>query len=319
MNAALIINVESGRDALPRLRGHDPETFRQAFTEAGFKGPVSFVRGDGVEAMMERRASEGHDRVIVGGGDGTISTAAATAVRQGITLGVLPLGTCNHFARDLGVPRGWKEAMTWLQEATKGRVDLGEVNGHVFINNVSVGLYPRMVRKRNKERLSQRWGRRLGSALALIKTLWRFRLLDLQMEYADTVLDFRTPFLFVGNNTYSGDLLAHANRSSLTGGHLWACTASVRGPMGLWRVAWRALRAKPERIEKLNTVKAGELVVRMGEGERLVAIDGEVLSLESPLRFRSKQGALKILVRSAESHASGSDLRTSPSLAPRLP
>ena len=87
----------------------------------------------------------------------------------------------------------------------------------------------------------------------------------------------------------------------------------------MWRVAWRALRAKPERIKKLNTVKAGELVVRMGEGERLVAIDGEVLSLESPLRFRSKQGALKILVRSPESHASGSDSRTSPYLGPRLP
>src|SRR6185503_16647759 len=97
------------------------------------------------------------DAVVIGGGDGTVSAAADRAVRHGKPIGVLPLGTLNHFARDLGMPPDLRDAVRAIATGVVREVDVGEVNGRVFVNNSSIGVYPTVVRDRDEQRL--RFGR----------------------------------------------------------------------------------------------------------------------------------------------------------------
>ncbi|MGB6195357.1 MAG: diacylglycerol kinase family protein, partial [Methyloceanibacter sp.] len=94
------------------------------------------------EAALARARSAEIDAVVVGGGDGSIRTVAGVLAQTGVPLGILPLGTLNHFAKDLGIPLHLKEAAEVIAKGEKRTVDLAEVNGETFINNSSIGIYP---------------------------------------------------------------------------------------------------------------------------------------------------------------------------------
>ena len=126
--------------------------------------------------------------IVAAGGDGTVSAVAANVAGTGIPLGVLPLGTLNHFARDLGLPFDVEEAVRVLKSGRAIAVDTGEVNGHTFMNNSSIGLYPRLVRYRNQQQ--HRLGRGKWSALlrATLTVLHRHPLFGVRVCTSDTEL-----------------------------------------------------------------------------------------------------------------------------------
>src|SRR5207342_1025227 len=118
----------------------------EAFRSAGVAATFDLVDGGRIEeaaaAAMEMAALGSIDAVIVGGGDGTVRAVAGAVAGSNVPLGILPLGTLNHFARDIGLPIDLEQAVAVIVAGHHRRVDLAEVNGRVFINNSSVGIYP---------------------------------------------------------------------------------------------------------------------------------------------------------------------------------
>ena len=152
-------------------------------------------------AEVRRRVEQGVSLVIAGGGDGTVN-AVANAIRDlPVRFGVLPLGTLNHFARDLGIPLDLEAALEVIVAGHSTVVDAVDVNGRLFVNNSSVGLYPRIVRLRERyqRRRASKW---LVAAWATLRVLRTGRPLRVQLSVEGAQVMRSTPLVFIGNNAY---------------------------------------------------------------------------------------------------------------------
>src|SRR5438067_3016954 len=191
---------------------------------------------------VAREAADGNEPIVVAaGGDGTVSAVAAALAGTDKILGVLPLGTLNHFAKDLGIPLDLEEAVRVCINGSVARVDVGEVNGHVFVNNSSLGLYPSIVRFRDRQRARLGLSKWLAFVWATLSVLRRYPFMSVRLSTDDTQLLRRTPFVFVGNNEYQMEGLSLGARSCLDKGELSLHVAHRTGRLGLLRFAVRAL------------------------------------------------------------------------------
>ena len=148
---------------------------KAALDGAGIDAEIELIDGGDCEVRARAVAERGDELLIVGGGDGTIGAAASALVGTGTKLGILPLGTLNHFARDLGIPPDLDEAAKLIAAGKERRVDVAEMNGRIFINNSAIGLYPLMVVDRDAQQKRLGRSKRLAMLVASIRTLARFR------------------------------------------------------------------------------------------------------------------------------------------------
>ena len=195
-------------------------------SELGARAHVIVTRkGDDISSLATRALSENRHLVVAGGGDGTVSAVAGVLAGTDAAIGVLPMGTLNHFAKDVGIPRHLEAAVRNMFIGQVTNVDVGEVNGRVFVNNSGIGFYPHFVRQR-EEQEQHGHVKRVAFVLALRSMIRRyFRLrIKVRMDQAEA-LEHVTPFLFVGNNRYQTAGLEIGTRSTLDGGQLWVCTA----------------------------------------------------------------------------------------------
>jgi YegS/Rv2252/BmrU family lipid kinase len=280
-----------------RRNPHLASDVADMLAEAGLKAKVEMMSGPDIAERCAELAKDGVKLVAVGGGDGTISAAAGALAGTDAALAVLPLGTLNHFARDLGIPADVEEAVRLLATGLTRRVDVAEVNGRVFLNNSSIGLYPLMVVDRDAQR--QRLGRskRLAMIVASARTLARFgreRLTLTINEEERARVD--TPLLFVGNNEYCLDIGRAGQRNSLSDGRLDVLVMRKRTRRGMIAAVLRTLlnRSRKDDMVRLDDVRR----LRVG-GRRTritVSLDGEVTSLSMPLDYRVREGALTVVV-----------------------
>src|SRR5687768_10829800 len=290
----VIINSAAGGSA-------DEEVARRvgaAFEACGAQARVSLARGGGEVTELARRAlSDGARAVVAGGGDGTVGSVAGALVGTGKALGVLPLGTLNHFAKDLGIPLTLEEAARNVCEGREVSVDVGEVNGQVFINNASLGLYPRIVRRREmlQEREgSGKWPAFLRASLAVLR---RYPFLNVRLDADGRPLTRKTPFVFIGNNEYLTESLQLGGRERMDAGRLSLYVAHRTGRLGLLRLAFSALLGRVRQSKDFDALSAEEIWVETRRVKRLpVATDGEVNVMTTPLHFRVRPGALKVIV-----------------------
>ena len=194
---------------------------REAFAGTGLEVDVALLgQGDDVRDVA-RKALQGKPAVLVAaGGDGTLSAVADVLRGTGTALGVMPFGTLNHFAKDLGIPLDPGEAARVIAAGRRTAVDVGEVNGRAFINNASLGLYPGMVRERERQQRRLRRSKRHAMMWATLAVLNRPPLLDLRLELDGKVHDCRAPFVFIGNNDYEMEGFDIGTRARLDGGCL---------------------------------------------------------------------------------------------------
>jgi diacylglycerol kinase family enzyme len=246
-----------------------------------------------MRAAAVRAIDEGADVVVAAGGDGTVSAVAGIVAGTAAVLGVIPLGTLNHFARDLNIPLDPRDAAMVLVRGKTAKVDVGEVNGRRFINNSSLGLYPSIVRYReSRERTG--WSRLLAFGSGCLVALRRYRFLRLHMEVDGEVYNRRSPFLFVGNNRYEVEGLRLGRRSRLDEGKLSLYLSDRTGRFGLLRIAVSAL-LKQLRLQHDFVVLPAQAVVVTAHRKRVqVALDGEVMKLHPPLRYSIRPGMLKV-------------------------
>jgi diacylglycerol kinase family enzyme len=257
---------------------------------------VQIVEGGGLGEAARRAIDHGSSTVVAGGGDGTISTVAGVLAGTETTLGVLPLGTLNHFARDLGIPTSLDLAIATIMGGQVKRVDVGEVNSRVFINNSSVGLYPRLVWEREQR---QKQGRRKWTAMiAAGWMVWRrYRRVSVavQSDNRRPIL-VRTPFVFVGNNPYQLAGLEFGSRPALDTGRLHVCMAPELSAAGVLGVLGATLAGRLVSFEHFESLEVSDVIIGARRPRLGVALDGELVVLRTPLRYRIRPAALRVAV-----------------------
>ena len=268
---------------------------RDALSSAGVDVEVELVGGDDCNVRCRAIADRGEATLIVGGGDGTIGAAAAALVGTNTRLGILPLGTLNHFARDLGIPTDLSEAAKLIASAKERTVDVAEMNGRVFINNSAIGLYPLMVVDRDLQRKKLGRSKRLAMLVASIRTLARFNHQRLTLTVNDEKARVDTPLLFVGNNDYRLDIGGPGRRESLDDGMLCVLVMRKKTRRGLIAASIRALfdRARGDDMVRLDGVE--RLRVDSHRSQLAVSLDGEVVRGMPPLDYRIRKKALHVI------------------------
>ena len=236
--------------------------------------------------------------LVAAGGDGTVSTVAARAVQSDKTLGVIPVGTLNHFARDAGIPTELREAVQVLAAGHTRRLDVGTVNGRTFLNNVSLGAYPDMVSQR--ERHHRRWPRPLATALAAFRTWRDLRLVTFHLCVDGDERIRRSPFLLVGNGEYEVTGMRLGRRPTLTDGRLAVYIASEGRRLEMLTLPVRALLGKLAVDRKFEMFQASHTSVELSRQRVRVGIDGEIHILHTPLRFSTRPRALRTIVPALE-------------------
>ena len=268
---------------------------KAALTAAGVDAAVELIDGGDCEARSKAVAERGDALLIVGGGDGTIGAAASALIGTNTKLGILPLGTLNHFARDLGVPTDLAEAAKLIAEGGERRVDVAEMNGRIFINNSAIGLYPLMVVDRDLQQRRLGRSKRLAMLVASLRTLARFNHQRLTLTVNDEKARVDTPLLFVGNNDYRLDLGAPGQRESLDDGELCVLVLRKKTRAGLIAASIRALLNRARRDDMVRIEGVERLRVDSHRTHLTVSLDGEVMSSAAPLDYRIHKQALAVI------------------------
>ena len=272
-----------------------------ALSQAGVDAEVELVEGGDCAVRCRSIAERGDELLVVGGGDGTIGAAASALVGTKTVLGILPLGTLNHFARDLGIPTKLEDAAKLIAERRDRKVDVAEMNGRIFINNSAIGLYPLLVVDRDSQR--RRLGRSKAAAMlvASIRTLFRFGHQRLVLTIDDRNAQIDTPLLFVGNNDYRMDLAAAGQRDSLEGGRLCVLVMRKKTRRGFIAATFRALLGRSRTDDMVRLDDAERLRVSSRKRMIAVSLDGEVARVELPLEYKIRPKALRVTAPRADS------------------
>jgi len=266
-----------------------------ALKDAGVNAEVELVEGGKCAVRCKAIAERGDELLVVGGGDGTISAAASALAGTETLLGILPLGTLNHFARDLAIPASLDEAAKLIGEGPERRIDLGQMNDRIFINNSAIGLYPLMVLDRDLQRKRLGRSKRLAMIVASVRTLARFGHQRLTLTVNDEKARVDTPLLFVGNNDYRVDLGAAGKRESIEGGRLSVFLMRKKTRAGFIAASLRALfnRARADDMVELQDVE--RLTVASRRSALVVSLDGEVVGVAPPLVYKVRKKALRVI------------------------
>jgi diacylglycerol kinase family enzyme len=274
------------------------ERIRDAFEGTGVEPEIRLVEpGDLDRHCVEIAGTEGVAALVAAGGDGTVSTVAAAVAGTGLALGVLPMGTLNHFARDAGLPVDLKAAAAAVAAGRTRQVDAAEVNGRLFVNNSAVGLYPMLVREREAQQRQLGRTKRRAMLVAAARALWRFRSRRLTLRFAGMKAPVDTPLLFVGNNKYEMSLLGLGTRQALDKAELCLYAPLARSRTAFVWLSLRAVLGRPDRQRDFLSVEGiEEAEINSGRSMLMVAMDGEARPMETPLRYRIRAGALKLIV-----------------------
>ena len=289
----MIVIMNRGAGGSDDPQGRIVELFRSHGKEAQLLHP----HGTHDISTVAREAARNNDRIIVAaGGDGTISAVAAALADTDKVLGVLPVGTLNHFAKDLKIPLDLEKAVRTIVEGQVAAVDVGEVNGRIFINNSSLGLYPQIVSRREAQQQRLSRGKWTAFFWATLQALRRFPFLDLRIEFEGRQIFRRTAFLFVGNNEYEIAGFNLGSRTCVDAGKLGLYLTHRTGRFGLFRLAFHALFGRVDQARDFDVFCVTEACIETQKSRLLVARDGEVERMETPLRYRIRPAALRVLV-----------------------
>ena len=239
--------------------------------------------------------ADGMTMVIAAGGDGTIGAVASVLTGTQVALGVLPTGTLNHLAKDLKIPLALEEAIGVISRCKTEWVDVAEVNGRVFVNNSSLGVYPAMVMLRSDEESkgSNRW---FALIRAMSSAVRNFPILDVRLTVGGITVERRTPLLFIGNNEYELEGLNLGTRSTLKDGRLFVAVAHAMSGFGLFRLFVGALFGKLRQSDALEAFPATEAFVEVRRGMVRISTDGEAMWMKPPLHYRIRPQQLCVIV-----------------------
>ena len=291
MKLPVLINSgggSAGKDAIEQVTA--------ALAKAGLDAAIEQVDGPDLDARATELANRGAKTIVACGGDGTLSAVGGALAGTQTALGILPLGTLNHLARDLGISFDLDQAAATLAAGHRQQIDVAELNGRVFVNNSAIGLYPLMVadREGQEERLGR--SKKFAMLVAGVRTLFRFHHYRLSLTINDNeTATLETPLLFVGNNLYRTTMPRAGCRDRLDDGKLSVVITRKSGRAAMIHGMLLSLigRASTKQLIELDDVT--RLRVASRRSEITVSADGETLHLPLPLDYRIRPRALWVI------------------------
>ncbi|MEW6255506.1 MAG: diacylglycerol kinase family protein [Pseudomonadota bacterium] len=287
----VILNAQAGTISdlgAERVR----EDVDAALTEPGVDVEVKLCQGEDMVRLITAAPTLGYDTLIVGAGDGTVSFATSVLANTGMILGVLPLGTMNLLAYDIGLPRDLPGALAALREAEAMPIDLAQLNGRAFHGVSGVGFFSQMAMAR--EAMRQQHGRAIGWFLALGKALVRAGRLRLNIDVDGQRVSLDAYAALVTNNSFDG---AGWHRSRLDGGQMEVLVAEDLGTLARVRVGADLLIQTWRDNPGIHTFSGRSITINAPHRHRLwVATDGEVTRESLPLRYEIQPQALRLLM-----------------------
>ena len=284
------VNPRSGSGAAAREALEEARTFA-----------IEQCEPDTLDQCVERVVADGADRIVVGGGDGTVAKVAATLIGTATALAIVPGGTLNHFARDHGVPTDHRAAAKTAAAGTVATTDVAFVNDRLFLNTSSVGAYVLFVRTR--ERLERWFGYHLATLLAGFRLLGRVRPFTVSLELDGVARQYVSALVFVGVGERELQLPAVGSRAP--DGRRGLHVIVVRG--GTWaRLVAAGLTAvfrgndAIARGKLADTFVVDRCTIELRRRLGRVAIDGELVEMNSPLEYRIERDALRLVVPSED-------------------
>jgi len=288
-----ILNRNSGCHPGPELC----EKLSRIFAETGTPARIHLASSGAEISELARLAVKENSQIVVaGGGDGTVNAVANELMGTSITLGVLPLGTLNHFSKDMQIPQNLEDAARTLITGRAVPVDVGEVNGRFFLNNSSLGIYPHIVRLREEQR--NKTGRKKWVAFvqALFSVLKHYSFLRVDLRVNGKKLSCQTPLVFVGNNKYEMEGLNIGKRRRLDAGELCLFVANGVRRIDLVRFAFLALFGRLHDARDFDVLIAHQFSIETRRPRANVSTDGEVIQTNTPLHYLIHPRALRVIV-----------------------
>ncbi|MDP3195709.1 diacylglycerol kinase family protein [Tabrizicola sp.] len=274
----------------------NPGAVERAMQVFGPRAELRAFSGDPADEAM-RALRDGFRIIVAAGGDGTVAGVAHALAGTDTALGVLPMGTFNYFARGLGLPEDAEAAAKAILDGSAHDIAVGTLNGRVFLNNVSIGLYPAILEER--EATYARYGRyRILAHIASLRTILRF-----QRPYRMDILQdatrhrIRTPMLFVARSAYQLDQFGLEGAQAISDDRFVLFLAHQQTRLGFLRLAWRLVRRKVDHGRDVLVSTPRRIAVSVRGRRRIsVALDGEKLKMEMPLRIRIADHQLQVIV-----------------------
>ncbi len=288
-----ILNSASGCHPGPELR----EKLSQIFAENGAPAGIHLASsGSEIPGLARRAVKEGSQIIVAGGGDGTVNAVAKELMGSSIALGVLPLGTLNHFAKDLHIPQDLEGAARNLLTGQAVPVDVGEVNGRIFLNNSSLGIYPRIVRHCAGEQKRKGRGKWIAFARASLSVLRHYSLLQVCLLVDGKQLLRTTPVVFIGNNKYEMQGWNIGERKRLNAGELCLFVANRASRVDLVRLAFLAVFGRLHKGSDFDILTTKQMQINTRRPRVSVSTDGEVTRMKTPLNYLTHPGGLRVIV-----------------------
>lgn len=291
--AEVIINRASGTANKEKICGRLAEIFASNKLNAR----ITIAQNGAEAAALARSAASGDSKLIVaGGGDGTISAVAAALIGTDKTLGVLPFGTFNYFARNHSIPLDLSAAARNIVENNAVKINVGEVNGRIFLNNSSIGIYPKALRAR--EKTYQRWGRsRLVAYFPVLYTILKANPpIRARLQIDDLRDDCATPLIFAVINDFQLKKFGAAGENARAAEKLAVYVANPLKKRQLLKLTAQMFLGKLKKSENFRFLCGKKLSIETPEEFLHVAADGEVVLMKTPLQFRLLHEALRVIV-----------------------
>ncbi len=288
---AIIINASSGANETETVVA----SLREAFAAHSLEPELFLVHpGNSISEVVQKALSGDFKIIVAAGGDGTINAVASELLNTQAILGILPLGTFNHLAGDLKIPLNLEGAVEVLAKGNTKKIDVASVNDHIFLNNSSVGLYSKLVSFREGYQKSG-WSKRIALLQAVFDIVFKYSFLNVEIEVNGERELHKTPLVFVGNNQYEVDGFNFGSRATLTGGKICVYTIEHRSRFDLIKLGFHALTKKLSDHEQFNSYVASEVTLETRKDLLRVAVDGEIISLTSPLKYKIEEQALTVV------------------------
>lgn len=289
----VILNPGSGRKEGDALAAKLEQALAPRVAEYALRVPP---KGAQLPDVAKQAVQDGFDIIVAAGGDGTQSAVAGAVAGSNAVMGVIPGGTFNYFARDLGVGETVDDALETLLGGQCRDIDVGDVNGLIFLNNISFGAYPEILKTR--EDIYHRWGRsRVAAYWSVIKALARLRHpLHLTAQVAGQQQQFNTALAFVAKSAFQLDTFGLEGADAIRQGHFALLIARARRPVPLIGAAFRLAFGLSARNDDFDLICADETVIQTRSASELVAHDGEKTRMRGPFHLRVRHGALRVLV-----------------------
>jgi YegS/Rv2252/BmrU family lipid kinase len=289
---AVVINASSGG----ANRDQKLLDLRAAFEKQNIS-PEFFLahKGSNVTEVAQKAVANGFKLIAVSGGDGTINAVASVLVNSDTCLGVLPHGTFNHLAKDLHIPLELDQAIDVLINGQQKQIDTALVNNKLFLNNSSIGLYSRLVHFRDEQHRNG-WSKKLALVRALFTMYSSYSFLNVEVEVEGVRQLYKTPLVLVGNNPYIVDGLDLGTRDVLDSGKLSLHIIKHSNRFDVIKLILHGLFKRLSSHPQFDIVQTESLTLHTRKQFLKVAIDGEVVTQSSPLKYKIQPKSLCVMV-----------------------